>query len=81
MDTLAKIKQCHQTREIKRLLALLAFLQGKQSVEVAIELDMPADKVEELHIRTGDFQGWITWKYCIMRLNIHYHCFCEFIIY
>ena len=23
------------------------FLQGKQSVEVAIELDMPADKVEE----------------------------------
>jgi hypothetical protein len=24
------------------------FLQGKQSVEVAIELDMPADKVEEL---------------------------------
>jgi transposase/chaperonin cofactor prefoldin len=27
------------------------FLQGKQSVEVAIELDMPADKVEELHIQ------------------------------
>jgi hypothetical protein len=25
------------------------FLQGKQSVEVAIELDMPADQVEELH--------------------------------
>lgn len=27
------------------------FLQGKQSVEVAIELDMPADKVEELHVQ------------------------------
>jgi hypothetical protein len=27
------------------------FLQGKQSVEVAIELDMPADKVEEIHVK------------------------------
>jgi hypothetical protein len=27
------------------------FLQGKQSVEVAIELDMPADEVEELHVQ------------------------------
>ena len=27
------------------------FLQGKQSVEIAIELDMPADKIEELHIQ------------------------------
>jgi hypothetical protein len=27
------------------------FMQGKQSVEVAIELDMPADKIEELHIQ------------------------------
>jgi hypothetical protein len=27
------------------------FLQGKQSVEVAIELDMPADKVEELQVQ------------------------------
>ena len=27
------------------------FLQGKQSVEVAIELDIPADKVEELHVQ------------------------------
>ena len=26
-------------------------LQDKQSVEVAIELDMPADKVEELHVQ------------------------------
>jgi hypothetical protein len=27
------------------------FLQGKQSVEVAIELDMPADQVEELQVQ------------------------------
>ena len=27
------------------------FLQGKQSIEVAIELDMPADQVEELHVQ------------------------------
>lgn len=27
------------------------FLQGKQSVEVAIELDMSADQVEELHVQ------------------------------
>jgi transposase len=27
------------------------FLQGKKSVEVAIELDMPADKVEELRVQ------------------------------
>jgi hypothetical protein len=27
------------------------FLQGKQSVEVAIELDMPADRVEELYVQ------------------------------
>jgi Ni,Fe-hydrogenase III component G len=27
------------------------FLLGKQSVEVAIELDMSADKVEELHVQ------------------------------
>ena len=31
--------------------ALELFLQGKQLVEVAIELDMPADKVEELHVQ------------------------------
>ena len=35
----------------KDTLALELFLQGKQSVEVAIELDMPADKVEELHVQ------------------------------
>jgi hypothetical protein len=27
------------------------FLQNKQSVEVAIELDMSADEVEELHVQ------------------------------
>jgi hypothetical protein len=27
------------------------FLQGKQSVEVAIELDMPADKIGELYVQ------------------------------
>jgi hypothetical protein len=27
------------------------FLQGKQSIEVAIELDMPADQIEELHVQ------------------------------
>jgi hypothetical protein len=27
------------------------FLHGKQSIEVAIELDMPADKVEELRVQ------------------------------
>jgi hypothetical protein len=42
------------------------FLQGKQSVEVAIELDMPADKVEELHI-----QYWRLSK--LDNLEILYH--------
>jgi hypothetical protein len=37
-------------RSQKMLGAFELFLQGKQSVEVAIELDMPADKVEELHV-------------------------------
>jgi hypothetical protein len=31
--------------------ALELFLQGKQSVEVAIELDMSADEVEDLHVQ------------------------------
>jgi hypothetical protein len=31
--------------------AFQLFLQGKQSVEVAIELDMSADEVEELHVQ------------------------------
>ena len=42
------------------------FLQGKQSVEVAIELDMPADKVEDLHI-----QYWRLSK--LDNLEILYH--------
>jgi hypothetical protein len=42
------------------------FLQGKQSVEVAIELDMPADKVEELHV-----QYWRLSK--LDNLEIMYH--------
>jgi hypothetical protein len=42
------------------------FLQGKQSVEVAIELDMPADKVEELHV-----QYWRLSK--LDNLKILYH--------
>jgi hypothetical protein len=42
------------------------FLQGKQSVEVAIELDMPADKVEELHVQY--------WRLSILdNLEILYH--------
>jgi hypothetical protein len=46
--------------------ALELFLQGKQSVEVAIELDMPADKVEELHV-----QYWRLSK--LDNLEILYH--------
>jgi transposase len=42
------------------------FLQGKQSVEVAIELDMPADKIEELHL-----QYWRLSK--LDNLEILYH--------
>jgi transposase len=42
------------------------FLQDKQSVEVAIELDMPADKVEELHV-----QYWRLSK--LDNLEILYH--------
>jgi transposase len=42
------------------------FLQDKQSVEFAIELDMPADKVEELHV-----QYWRLSK--LDNLEILYH--------
>jgi cytidylate kinase len=42
------------------------FLQGKLSVEVAIELDMPADQVEELHV-----QYWRLSK--LDNLEILYH--------
>ena len=50
----------------KDTLAFELFLQGKQSVEVAIELDMPADKVEELHV-----QYWRLSK--LDNLEILYH--------
>jgi transposase len=50
----------------KEARAFELFLQGKQSVEVAIELDMPADQVEELHV-----QYWRLSK--LDNLEILYH--------
>jgi transposase len=44
-------KQVNKSEKSKDSRAFELFLQGKQSVEVAIELDLPADKVEELHIQ------------------------------
>jgi hypothetical protein len=44
-------KQVNKPEKSKDAQAFKLFLQGKQSVEVAIELDMPADKVEELHVQ------------------------------
>jgi hypothetical protein len=44
-------KQSNKSEKSKDTRAFELFLQGKQSVEVAIELDMPADKVEELHVQ------------------------------
>ena len=41
----------NKSEKSKDARAFELFLQGKQSVEVAIELDMPADKVEELHVQ------------------------------
>ena len=43
--------QVNKPEKSKDARAFELFLQGKQSVEVAIELDMPADKVEELHVQ------------------------------
>jgi hypothetical protein len=43
--------EVNQPVKSKDARAFELFLQGKQSVEVAIELDMPADKVEELHVQ------------------------------
>ena len=51
MNTVAKISKSTNQRNKKDSRAFELFLQGKQSVEVAIELDMPADKIEELHIQ------------------------------
>ena len=51
-------KQVNKLEKSKDSRAFELFLQGKQSVEVAIELDMPADKVEELPCSVpGDFQN------------------------
>jgi transposase len=44
-------KQANKPEKSEDSRAFELFLQGKQSVEVAIELDMPADKVEELHVQ------------------------------
>jgi transposase len=44
-------KQANKLEKSKDSRAFELFLQGKQSVEVAIELDMPADQVEELHVQ------------------------------
>ena len=44
-------KQVNKSEKSKDSRAFELFLQGKQSVEVAIELDMPAEKVEELHVQ------------------------------
>jgi hypothetical protein len=44
-------KLVNKPEKSKESRAFELFLQGKQSVEVAIELDMPADKVEELHVQ------------------------------
>jgi hypothetical protein len=44
-------KQVNKPEKSKDSRAFELFLQGKQSVEVAIELDMSAYKVEELHVQ------------------------------
>jgi transposase len=44
-------KQVNNPEKSKDSRAFELFLQGKQSVEVAIKLDMPADKVEELPVQ------------------------------
>jgi transposase len=56
----------NKPKKSKDALAFELFLQGMQSVEVAIELDMPADKVEELHV-----QYWRLSK--LDNLEILYH--------
>jgi hypothetical protein len=44
-------KHVNKSEKSKDSRAFELFLQGKQSVEVAIELDIPADQVEELHVQ------------------------------
>ena len=64
-------KQINKPEKSKDSRAFELFLQGKQSVEVAIELDMPAEKVEELHVSIlGTLKFETTWKYYIMKQNI-----------
>jgi transposase len=58
--------QVNKPGKSKDAQAFELFLQGKQSVEVAIELDMPADKIEELHV-----QYWRLSK--LDNLEILYH--------
>jgi hypothetical protein len=59
-------KQVNRPEKSKDVRAFELFLQGKQSVEVAIELDMHAEKVEELHV-----QYWRLSK--LDNLEILYH--------
>ena len=59
-------KRVNKPEKSKDARAFELFLQGKQSVEVAIELDMPADQVEELHV-----QYWRLSK--LDNLEILYH--------
>jgi transposase len=59
-------KQVNKPEKSKDSRAFELFLQGKQSIEVAIELDMPADRVEELHV-----QYWRLSK--LDNLEILYH--------
>ena len=59
-------RQINKPEKSKETRALELFLQGKQSVEVVIELDMPADQVEELHV-----QYWRLSK--LDNLEILYH--------
>ena len=65
-DYTGENKQSNKPEKSKDARAFELFLQGRQSVEVAIELDMPADKVEELHI-----QYWRLSK--LDNLEILYH--------
>jgi hypothetical protein len=59
-------KQDNKSEKSKDSRAFELFMQGKQSVEVAIELDIPADQVEELHV-----QYWRLSK--LDNLEILYH--------
>ena len=50
-------KQVNKPEKSKAARAFELFLLGKHSVEVAIELDMSADEVEEYMFSIGDFQN------------------------